>query len=204
MQSGNDNPMLTLQELLRLILNLIRIGTIKSVDVDAALCIVETGDNETGPIKWVSLRAGTTKHWSPPTEGEQVILLSPGGDLGQAIAIVGLFSDQNPAPSSSGDIIGTFLPDGSEVLYNHTDNQLAINLKGASNITLDQAANITVKDGDCTLDVQKGNAVVNGQLVKLNNGAGVVTGANICAYTGAPHPDCSQVVFAGNLPAGGE
>lgn len=42
-----------------------------------------------------------------------------------------------------------------------------------------------------------GNVDVNGSSINLNGGAGVVTGAHICAYTGAPHSDCSATVNAG-------
>lgn len=168
-----------LTELLRLINNLVRIGTIKSVDATTATCVVETGDNETPPILWVSARAGQSKSWNPPTEGEQVLLLSPSGDLNQAIAIVGLYSDANPAPSQNLAETVYQLPDGSKLTYNHQAKTLNIEAKGKV------AVNVT---GEATVDAEK---------IKLNGGAGVVTGAHICQFTGNPHADCSKTVFAG-------
>ncbi len=42
-----------------------------------------------------------------------------------------------------------------------------------------------------------GDAEVDASKIKFNGGAGVVTGAHICAFTGAPHSDCSSSVMAG-------
>lgn len=43
----------------------------------------------------------------------------------------------------------------------------------------------------------KGDADITASRIKLNGGKGVVTGDHICAYTGAPHSDCSSTVTAG-------
>jgi hypothetical protein len=42
-----------------------------------------------------------------------------------------------------------------------------------------------------------GNAAVEAEKITFNGGEGVVTGAHICAYTGAKHSDCSSTVMAG-------
>lgn len=61
-------------ELQRLILNLVRKGTIAEVDHASAKCRVATGDLTTNWISWMALAAGQTRDWNPPTVGEQVLL----------------------------------------------------------------------------------------------------------------------------------
>ncbi len=87
---------------------LIRLGSIASVDLAAARCIVRYGDlddedggAETPPIRWLASRAGQTRAWSPPSVGEQVLLLVPDGQIAAAIALVGIWSDAFPPPGST-------------------------------------------------------------------------------------------------------
>ncbi len=76
-----------LSEIMRLITNLIRTGTVSEVDTVNWLCRVKTGDLETNWINWLTLRAGGTRTWWKPTVGEQVVLLSLGGNLETAFAL---------------------------------------------------------------------------------------------------------------------
>lgn len=167
-------------EILRLLNNLIRIGTIEEIDHKAARVRVKSGDNITAWINWTPARAGKTKTWDPPTKGEQVVLLSPSGDMSQAIVLQSLYSDENPAPSDSENIWLKKFPDGTEIRYDHAAKKLQFD--GA---------------GDLQIEV-KGSATIRAKKIALNDGFGVVTGAHICAYTGSPHADCSKTVTAGN------
>ena len=69
-----------LTEIMRLITNLIRTGVVTEVDRTNWLCRVKTGDLETNWINWLTLRAGNARTWWKPSEGEQVVLLSLGGN----------------------------------------------------------------------------------------------------------------------------
>lgn len=174
-------------EILRLLHNLIRIGTIEEIDHEIARVRVKSGDNITDWIPWRTPRAGETTTWDPPTLGEQVILLSPAGDLAQAVILTGIYSDQHPAPSQDENVWLRRFPDGTEVAYNHQAKKLSIDAKGDLELKLQGNLKATVS----------GTADVIAQQIKLNEGMGVVTGAHICAYTGAPHIHCSQTVKAG-------
>ncbi|TIL50367.1 MAG: hypothetical protein E5Y89_31620, partial [Mesorhizobium sp.] len=44
--------------------------------------------------------AGNEKSWRPPTQGQQMMLVAPHGDMRQAVALPMTYSDQNAAPSS--------------------------------------------------------------------------------------------------------
>jgi phage baseplate assembly protein V len=64
-------------------------------------CVVRYGDPETDedcetpPIRWLALRAGKTRHWSPPSTGEEVVLLCPDGQIGSG-GLLGLNNDTAP------------------------------------------------------------------------------------------------------------
>lgn len=190
-------------ELLRLITNLIRIGTIEEIDVELARVRIKSGENLTGWLPWFAGRAGTTKDWNPPTIGEQIVLLSPSGDLAQAIVLGSLYSEQNPAPQNSADLYHVAMPDGTFLTYNHVEHSLLIEVLGNTALHITGNTQITI-DGDATVDIggtaaitAGGETTVDAPAIRLNGGAGVVTGAHICMYTGTPHSDCSSVVFAG-------
>ena len=195
--------MKTFAELLRLITNLIRIGTIEKIDVELARVRIKSGENLTGWLPWITQRAGSTKDWNPPTLGEQIVLLSPFGDLAQAIVLGSLYSDENPAPKNSTDLYHITMPDGTFLTYNHIEHLLLVEVLGNTQLHITGNTQITI-DGDATVNIggkaeitAGGEATVDAQAIRLNGGAGVVTGAHICAYTGTPHSDCSKKVFAG-------
>lgn len=62
---------MNLVELLRLVHNLIRLGTIAEVDHSHAQVRVQSGELLTNWLPWLEARAGTTRTWSAPTVGEQ-------------------------------------------------------------------------------------------------------------------------------------
>ena len=115
-------------ELARLIENLIRLGTIAAVQIQPPRVRVKTGSISTAWIPWLALRAGTSKDWDPPTVGEQVILFSPSGQLGQAVAVVGLYSDVNPANGDRSGLHRRTYPDGAVIEYDFVDHVLSATL----------------------------------------------------------------------------
>lgn len=206
-------------ELIRRLHNLVRVGVIVEVDHEAERATVQTGHNLTGWIRWSSDRAKDTVEWSPPVPGEQVIVLSPGGDLDNAVIVGSLNSQKSPAPSHAPTEHVRQYPDGTFTRYDHEKNQLEIVIKGDARLHIEGDADLTIKgacratiEGDLAATVgksltaevgadatvtAKGSAKVDAKTVSLNGGKGVVTGAHICAYTGAPHSDCSSTVSAG-------
>ncbi|WP_288444027.1 phage baseplate assembly protein V [uncultured Serratia sp.] len=106
-----------LSELLRLLTNLIRIGTISEVDTENGLCRVQTGGLETTLLKWLTMRAGSARTWWAPSIGEQVLILSMAGELTTAFVLPAIFSDAHPAPSDSKGALVTEFPDGARFSY---------------------------------------------------------------------------------------
>ena len=171
-----------LSDLLRLLQNLIRLGTI--AEVKGAKARVRLGPTLTTEwLNWATRRAGNTRTWSVPTVGEQVIVFSPGGDLTRGIIVPALYSQAFDAPESSPTIHTTHYPDGSVVQYDHAAHALTATLPGgtatitAGKVTSDAPS--TICTGDLTvmgkLLVEQA-ATVNGATT-LNGGVNAKAGA---------------------------
>lgn len=180
---------------LRLLHNLIRLGTIAEVDAAAARVRVQSGDNLTDWRPWLSARAGDSSEWNPPSVGEQVLLLSPSGDLAQAIVLTGIYSDANPAPADSETLWRRTFPDGTTITYDHAASHLNIAVRGDAELSITGDATVSVS-GSAAITAGT-EATVDAPAIKLNKGAGVVTGAHTCHFTGTPHSDFSSTVTAG-------
>ncbi|VEA71975.1 Phage P2 baseplate assembly protein gpV [Serratia rubidaea] len=76
----------------RLVRNLIRIGTVSELDLERGRCRVTTGGNHTDWLNWLTSRAGSARSWWAPSLGEQVLVLSLGGELDTAFVLPGIFS----------------------------------------------------------------------------------------------------------------
>lgn len=93
-----------LGELERRLANVARIGVVAEVDPAKGTVRVEIAKDPDGNpvlsdwLPWTE-RAGAIRTWSPPTIGEQVMVLSPSGESGRGWVSAGGFSDANPAPS---------------------------------------------------------------------------------------------------------
>ncbi|MDO8932869.1 MAG: phage baseplate assembly protein V, partial [Rhodocyclaceae bacterium] len=128
-------------ELNRKIENLIRLGTIAAVDHAARRVIVKTGGNDTAWLKWITLRAGNTRTWNPPTVGEQVMILSPSGVLENGLVMPSIFSDAHDAPSASPSEHVTDYPDGARIAYDHASG--ALTATGIKTATIQASESIT-------------------------------------------------------------
>ncbi|KHA76764.1 oxidoreductase [Janthinobacterium lividum] len=171
-----------LSDLLRLLQNLIRLGTI--AEVNGAKARVRLGPTLTTEwLKWATRRAGSTCTWSAPTVGEQVIVFSPGGELTRGVILPALYSQEFDAPESSPTIHTTHYPDGAVVQYDHAAHALTATLpSGTATITADKVtsnAPNTICTGDLTVMknlIVMQTATVNGATA-LNGGVNAKAGA---------------------------
>lgn len=117
--------------------NLIRYGTVATVDVAAARVVVSVGSLTSKPIPWLAPRAGAARTWSPPSPGEQVLVLSPGGNLGAAVALTGIFYDAHPIPADgTADNVLLAFGDGAVLLYDHATHLLKATLPADGRVEL--------------------------------------------------------------------
>ncbi|MGP1242103.1 phage baseplate assembly protein V [Serratia sp. CY37869] len=132
-------------DILRLLRNLIRIGTVSTVDLDNGLCRVETGGNLTDWLNWLSFRAGRTRSWSAPSVGEQVLLFALGGELDTAFVLCGVFSDDFPAPSASADALHIAFPDGAVIEYEPETGALSVSGIKTANVQASESITASTK-----------------------------------------------------------
>ena len=114
-------PMNSLADLQRRLENIVRTGTVEDVDLKdpkAPRVRVRDGELVTGWLPFGTSRAGATRTWSAPTKGEQVVMLSPSGELAAAVVICGLYCAANPAPSSDPNEHITIFGDKTRMTYN--------------------------------------------------------------------------------------
>ena len=103
--------------------DMLRLGTIESVDLAAATATVTVGAVETPPLPWAEW-AGDFRTWRPPVKDEQVLIFCPDGDIAGGIIRRGLFTAARPAPSADatpglfgkGGLAITLTPDGVQIV----------------------------------------------------------------------------------------
>ena len=113
-----------LTEALRKLANMICPGVVQSVKHSPYAVKVSIGQLVTAWLPVMVNRAGTNKSWDPLEEGEQVLVLSPDGDLAQGWVLPAGYSQQHPAPESSGDKKHYVFADGARVEYDRKNHHL--------------------------------------------------------------------------------
>ncbi|HDR2486691.1 TPA: phage baseplate assembly protein V [Enterobacter ludwigii] len=133
-----------LNDILRIVRNLIRTGIISEVDAEKGLCRVQTGGMETTWLNWLTCRAGRSRVWWAPSVGEQVLLLAIGGELDTAFVLPGIFSDDHPAPSASPDALHVSFPDGAVIQYEPENGALTVSGIKTADVTASDSITATV------------------------------------------------------------
>ncbi|MCD7096981.1 phage baseplate assembly protein V [Stenotrophomonas sp. MMGLT7] len=145
-------------DLPRRVSNLIRIGTISAVDLGAARVRVESGDVLTDWLPWLVPHAGAGRvEWSPPSVGEQVLVLCAEGEAEAGIVLRGLYSDAVPAPAAAAGLHQVRFSDGAVVEYDAEAHLLNATLPPGGSATITAAAGVTINgpltvNGDSTLN----------------------------------------------------
>lgn len=151
---------MNLIELHRLLSNLLRVGTVAAVDVGAARCRVRIGEITTAALPWLAQRAGEAAAWSAPTVGEQVLVLSPGGDLSLGLVLPGLYQGTHPAPGAEPGLHRFVTGDGAVIEYQESTSTLRATLPGSGRAELVAPGGVSI-----TGDVQiSGNVAITGSL----------------------------------------
>ena len=81
MPALQPGPSKTVQDKPLKLANTDRIGTVKEIDYDKDKVKVKIDEVVTDFLPWIASRAGENASWSPLSIGEQVIILSPVGEL---------------------------------------------------------------------------------------------------------------------------
>jgi phage baseplate assembly protein V len=150
--------MTDLSTLARLIENLLRLGTVAQVQHQPPRVKVKTGALTTSWLPWLTPRAGTNREWHPPSVGEQVLLLSPSGQLANGVVLTGIFSELIPANGARADLHRLTYNDGAVLEYDSAAHLLKATIPGSIEVTA--SGNITL--------TAKGNVAINGARVDIN------------------------------------
>lgn len=188
--------------LARLIENLIRFGTIAETQMRPPRVRVKTGGLITGWLPWLALRAGADVDWDPPTINEQVLLLSPSGQLANAVVITGIYSDAVPANGDRAGLHRRTYQDGAVIEYDSVAHQLRAQLPGGATTELISSGGIhlvgpVTHEGDYT---QTGNFTQTGSYSQTGNQS--VTGkVTVSADVVAAGVSLVKHLHVGNLGA---
>lgn len=172
-------------ELDRRLANLIRFGSIAQADYATAKVRVNIGGNLTGWLSWLTGRAGGDRDWHAPEVGEQVLVLSPSGELNQGVVLAAVFQTAHPQPVNSADKHHTVYSDGAVVEYDRAAHHLKAILPAGATIELVASGGIAIT-GDITLTgklTASVDVIANGISLHNHKHGGVQAGG---AQTGVP------------------
>lgn len=139
------------------IANLIRFGLVADVDLAASPAHVRVEIEEGWLSDWLpvfQLAAGRFMTWSAPVVGEQVILLSPSGEMAAGAALRGLPFDGFSAPSA--EELQTVLAswdDGMSDIYDAASQ--------TRTVTLPEGGKLHLVAGSVTVRIESGAVVID-------------------------------------------
>lgn len=164
---------------------LARYAVVASVDLAAARCTVTLDDGvESPPLPWLAPRMGEARAWLPPSVGEQVLLICPGGEIGAGLVLGGVPSDANPAPIDEPVALIRF-KDGAIVSYDPEAHELLVQLPSGATTVLASDGGIDLI-GDVTLTgslTASGDVVAGSVSLQNHKHGGVQAGGS---QTGGP------------------
>jgi phage baseplate assembly protein V len=126
------------------------VATIASVDLATGRAVVTIDDGVVSPpLRWAASRLGSTRVWSPPSVGEQVMVLCPGGEIGAGVIVGGLDSQAHPHAGNSATELVHFA-DGAILSYDPTSHALTFALPAGATMAVTASGGVTI-DGDVTV-----------------------------------------------------
>lgn len=153
---NSDQPISPL-DLLRRLENLLRPGTIHSIDHASTRVRVSSGELLSDWLPWFERRAGDVRTWCPPSVGEQCLLLCPGGEMASGMVLVGLHSDSIAPPSQAGSVHCIVYPDGARLEYDHQAHALLASLPAGGTASISAPGGVTVNtDGSVAVNAAGG------------------------------------------------
>ena len=129
-------------ELIRLLENVARTGTVTEIDEEKWRVRVQSGGLSPNWMRWTVQRAGAFKVWVPPSIGEQVWFLCLGGNTDVAFIGGSLYSDDNPAPGATRKEMVVTAPDGAKFRYDAEAG--ALQVQGIKSAVIEASVIVTL------------------------------------------------------------
>ncbi|MFL9490141.1 phage baseplate assembly protein V [Acinetobacter baumannii] len=148
--------------------NLIRFGKIKTVNPSnpIPLVTVDLDDIVTPEIRFFNARSGDDSTWDPPSLDEEVMVISPCGEIGPtSVVFYGLYNNDHPAPSDDLNKKIRVFADGCVIAYDIAAHHLSAILPSGGKAIVTADGGITV-NGDTTIN---GNLQINGSTAMTGN-----------------------------------
>jgi phage baseplate assembly protein V len=196
--------LMNLTDLTHWLSSLVQIGKIVEADASNRYKAEFAGENGSYVSGWLyklDTRAGDDGETWFYDIGEQVAVISLGPFMEQGLILGSINQAAYPPVSDTPGVYRRRFGDGTEISYDRDNSVLSVDAVGDITVAVGGNAQVTV-EGDADVDAQ-GEARVNGAAIRLNGGTGVITAESRCHFTGLPHADCSQTVFAGKVGGGG-
>jgi phage baseplate assembly protein V len=126
-----------IKDLMQRLNNVLRPGTIAEADHLLGRAKIRLGPQlKTTWLQCFEACAGNPRTSTPLKIGEQVMVLSPGGELSSGFALRGLSSAANPRPSDSETLHLCKYDDGLELSYDTASNSLVISRPEKLNVLI--------------------------------------------------------------------
>jgi phage baseplate assembly protein V len=150
----------------RALARLIVVGVVTEVDPAARRVKVKVGDRLSPWLRWSTGRAGDDVSWDAPSDGEQVLVLSPMGDLSLAVVGDSLYQQDADPEDVTGQVVSRRFGNGTEVSLDKQSNLLSV--KHPGKVVLDAGGDLDVKvGGDITIEAS-GSVKIKGTRVDIN------------------------------------
>jgi phage baseplate assembly protein gpV len=85
--------------------NMIREAKVLEVDPSNGTAVVDAHGIVTKGVPWLQ-QAGDIVDWEPPSQGQRMMLFSPGGEIARGFLLPGGFTDAAPQPYDQGAMFG--------------------------------------------------------------------------------------------------
>ena len=129
--------------------------------------VVRAGELE-APVPWFAFRAGETAIWSPPSIGEQGLLLCPEGEIKLGLFLPGVESTAFPLPAGAAEVVQ--FKDLARISYDPFAHVLEVALPPGGKAVLSADVEIS---GDVTVS---GDVVAGGVSLQDHTHGGVQSG----------------------------
>ncbi|MFP3032292.1 MAG: phage baseplate assembly protein V, partial [Wolbachia sp.] len=106
----------------------------------------------------ITSRAGEERSWLPPSINEQVVILSPLGELSLGVVLAGIYQQNYSAPENSEMINSLVFQDGTKLLYD----------KESKNLEISVVDKLNFKVGKSEIEMTKSGIKLKAERIDLN------------------------------------
>lgn len=148
----------TFSEMWRRMNNMIKRGTVHSVQLSPPRCRVSFGtdpinntEHLSGWLPWYTRADGQYQEWRVPAVGAPVTVISEGGDLRNGVVLAGLITDDQAPAGTSGETYVTRYGNGATVSCDTAANAMTITLPDGGALAITAPGGMTIK-GDVEVE----------------------------------------------------